>query len=63
MKLTGKRVVITGASSGIGLLLMRIVYMVTVSALGKMALPGFALCGASKLALDGYLRSYRKEKP
>lgn len=41
----------------------KMVFMVTVSALGKMALPGFALYNATKFALDGFLRSYRMEKP
>ena len=40
-----------------------VVFMVTVSALSKMALPGFALYNATKFALDGFLRSYRMEKP
>lgn len=38
-------------------------YMLTISALGKMVLPGFALYDATKFALDGFVRTYRMEKP
>lgn len=38
-------------------------YMITVSALGKMVLPGFCLYDATKFALDGFVRTYRMEKP
>ena len=40
-----------------------LVYMVTISALGKMVLPGFALYNATKFALDGFVRTYRMERP
>jgi len=40
-----------------------LVYMLTISALGKMVLPGFALYDATKFALDGFVRTYRMEKP
>jgi len=38
-------------------------YMITISALGKMVLPGFTLYDSTKFALDGFVRSYRMEKP
>ena len=38
-------------------------FMVTVSALGKMVLPGFALYDSTKFALDGFIRTYRMECP
>jgi NAD(P)-dependent dehydrogenase (short-subunit alcohol dehydrogenase family) len=38
-------------------------FMITVSALGKMVLPGFSLYDATKFALDGFVRTYRMEKP
>lgn len=40
-----------------------LVFMVTISALGKMVLPGFALYDATKFAMDGFVRTYRMEKP
>ena len=41
----------------------KLVFMLTISALGKMVLPGFALYDATKFALDGFVRTYRMEKP
>ena len=38
-------------------------FMVTISALGKMVLPGYALYDSTKFALDGFVRTYRMEKP
>ena len=38
-------------------------FMVTISALGKMVLPGFSLYDATKFAMDGFVRTYRMEKP
>jgi NAD(P)-dependent dehydrogenase (short-subunit alcohol dehydrogenase family) len=38
-------------------------FMVTISALGKMVLPGFSLYNATKFAMDGFVRTYRMEKP
>lgn len=38
-------------------------FMVTISALGKMVLPGFALYDSTKFALDGFVRTYRMERP
>jgi len=38
-------------------------FMITISALGKMVLPGFALYNATKFALDGFVRTYRMERP
>jgi short-subunit dehydrogenase len=40
-----------------------LVFMLTISALGKMVLPGFALYDATKFALDGFIRTYRMERP
>lgn len=40
-----------------------LIFMVTISALGKMVLPGFTMYDATKFALDGFVRSYRMEKP
>jgi len=40
-----------------------LLFMVTISALGKMVLPGFALYNSTKFALDGFVRTYRMEKP
>lgn len=40
-----------------------LIFMVTISALGKMVLPGFSLYDATKFALDGFVRTYRMEKP
>ncbi|MGI5891712.1 MAG: SDR family NAD(P)-dependent oxidoreductase [Bacillota bacterium] len=40
-----------------------LIYMITISALGKMVLPGFAFYSATKFALDGFVRTYRMEKP
>ena len=37
--------------------------MVTISALGKMVLPGFSLYDATKFAMDGFVRTYRMENP
>ena len=37
-------------------------FMVTISALGKMVLPGFALYDSTKFALDGFVRTFRMEK-
>lgn len=34
-------------------------FMVTISALGKMVLPGYALYDSTKFALDGFVRTYR----
>ena len=39
-----------------------LIFMVTISALGKMVLPGFALYDATKFAMDGFVRTYRMEK-
>ncbi len=38
-------------------------FMITISALGKMVLPGFALYNSTKFALDGFVRTYRMERP
>ncbi len=38
-------------------------FMLTISALGKMVLPGFAFYNSTKFALDGFIRTYRMEKP
>lgn len=38
-------------------------FMVTISGLGKMVLPGFALYDSTKFAMDGFVRTYRMEKP
>ncbi|GAA4653620.1 hypothetical protein GCM10023142_07580 [Anaerocolumna aminovalerica] len=40
-----------------------LIFMVTISGLGKMVLPGFALYNSTKFALDGFVRTYRMEKP
>ena len=40
-----------------------LIFMLTISALGKMVLPGFALYDATKFAMDGFVRTYRMEKP
>ena len=40
-----------------------LIFMLTISALGKMVLPGFALYNSTKFALDGFVRTYRMEKP
>jgi short-subunit dehydrogenase len=40
-----------------------LIYMVTISGLGKMVLPGFALYNSTKFALDAFIRTYRMEKP
>jgi NAD(P)-dependent dehydrogenase (short-subunit alcohol dehydrogenase family) len=40
-----------------------LIYMVTISALGKMVLPGFSLYDATKFAMDGFVRTYRMENP
>lgn len=40
-----------------------LVFMQTISALGKMVLPGFALYDSTKFAMDGFIRTYRMEKP
>lgn len=40
-----------------------LIYMITISALGKMVLPGFALYNSTKFALDAFVRTYRMEKP
>lgn len=42
---------------------MPLTYMITISALGKMVLPGFALYDSTKFALDGFVRTYRMERP
>ena len=39
-----------------------LVFMTTISALGKMVLPGFALYDSTKFAMDGFIRTYRMEK-
>lgn len=41
----------------------KLTFMLTISALGKMVLPGFALYDSTKFALDGFVRTYRMEKP
>ncbi len=41
----------------------KLTFMLTISALGKMVLPGFALYNATKFAMDGFVRTYRMEKP
>ncbi len=38
-------------------------YVVTDSALAKVALPGFALYSATKYAVDGFVHAYEFEKP
>lgn len=38
-------------------------FMVTISALGKMVLPGFAFYNSTKFALDAFVRTYRMERP
>ena len=38
-------------------------FMITVSALGKMVLPGYSLYDSTKFALDGFVRTYRMERP
>lgn len=40
-----------------------LIFMVTISALGKMVLPGFSLYNSTKFALDGFVRTYRMERP
>ncbi len=40
-----------------------LVFMVTISGLGKMLLPGFSIYCSTKFALDGFIRGYRLEKP
>jgi NAD(P)-dependent dehydrogenase (short-subunit alcohol dehydrogenase family) len=40
-----------------------LIFMLTISALGKMVLPGFAFYNSTKFALDGFVRTYRMEKP
>lgn len=39
-----------------------LIFMVTISGLGKMVLPGFALYNSTKFALDAFVRTYRMEK-
>ncbi len=38
-------------------------FMITISGLGKMVLPGFSLYNSTKFALDAFVRTYRMEKP
>lgn len=38
-------------------------FVITISGLGKMVLPGFTFYSSTKFALDGFVRSYRMEKP
>ena len=38
-------------------------FVITVSGLGKMVLPGFAFYDATKFALDGFIRTYWMEQP
>lgn len=38
-------------------------FMLTISALGKMVLPGFAFYNSTKFALDAFARTYRMERP
>ncbi|SMC85819.1 SDR family NAD(P)-dependent oxidoreductase [Papillibacter cinnamivorans] len=38
-------------------------FVLTISGLGKMVLPGFTLYDSTKFALDGFVRTYRMEKP
>ena len=40
-----------------------VTFVLTISALGKMVLPGFTLYDSTKFALDGFIRTYRMEKP
>ncbi len=40
-----------------------LVFMLTISGLGKMLLPGFSIYCSTKFALDGFIRAYRLEKP
>lgn len=39
------------------------VYAITVSAIGKMAMPGFAVYTSSKFAMEGFQQAIRLEKP
>jgi NAD(P)-dependent dehydrogenase (short-subunit alcohol dehydrogenase family) len=41
----------------------RMTFMLTISGLGKMVLPGYIFYSATKFALDGFVRSYRIGKP